>query len=101
MGARPTAAGHDEALELTVASGARSLALSSIEAKTEAGEWVPAPLPLDGRPVGILMYDDEGNMAGQITTVPRSTESPADNPEMVNGYVAYYGRYEVDAERAP
>lgn len=72
--------------------------LSSIEAKTEAGDWVPAQLPLDGRPVGIIMYDDKGNMAVQITTVPRSTETPADNPEIVNGYVAYYARYEVDAQ---
>lgn len=72
--------------------------LASIEAKTETGDWVPAPLPLDGRPVGIIMYDDKGNMAVQITTVPRSTETPADNPEIVNGYVAYYARYEVDSQ---
>ena len=72
--------------------------LVSIEAKTETEDWVPAPLPVTGKPVGIIMYDDKGNMAVQITTDPRGVESPSDNPEMVNGYVAYYGRYEVDSK---
>ena len=72
--------------------------LASIEERTETGEWVSAVLPISGEPVGILMYDDKGNMAVQITGSPRSQESPADNPEIVNGYVAYYARYEVDAE---
>lgn len=71
--------------------------LVSIEAQTEPGEWVPASLPLAGEPVGIIMYDDNGNMAVQITGNPRSQESPADNPEIVNGYVAYYAKYEVDS----
>ena len=44
------------------------------------------------------MYDASGNMAVQITGSPRGTETPADQPEIVNGYVAYYARYEVDVE---
>ena len=70
--------------------------LASIEARTEGGEWVPALLPISGRPVGIIMYDDKGNMAVQITTEPRAVETPAEAPEIVHGYIAYYGKYEVD-----
>jgi hypothetical protein len=44
------------------------------------------------------MYDDKGNMAVQVTSEPRGGESAADNPEVVNGYVAYYGKYEVDTQ---
>ncbi|MCZ6804877.1 MAG: lipocalin-like domain-containing protein [Proteobacteria bacterium] len=70
--------------------------LVSIESKTETGDWVLADLPLSGSPVGIIMYDDNGNMAVQITSSPRGTETPAEQPEIINGYVAYYAKYEVD-----
>jgi len=69
--------------------------LMSIESRTEAGDWVPAPLFEFA--VGILMYDDKGNMAAQITTSPREVRLP-DSLGFVNGYEAYYGKYEVDAE---
>jgi hypothetical protein len=72
--------------------------LASIEARSESGAWEAAELPLTGTPVGILMYDASGNMAVQITGSPRGTESPPELPEIVNGYVAYYARYVVDAE---
>ena len=72
--------------------------LASIEARTESGEWEAAALPMTGLPVGIIMYDDSGNMAVQITSSPRGTESPPEVPEIVNGYIAYYARYAVDAE---
>jgi hypothetical protein len=42
------------------------------------------------------MYDKLGNMAVQITSNPRGTETPAEEPEFINGYLAYYGKYEVD-----
>ena len=71
--------------------------LMSIESRTEAGDWVPAPFPGYGHAVGILMYDDNGNMAVQITTSPREVQLP-DSLGFVNGYEAYYGEYEVDAE---
>lgn len=71
--------------------------LATIEAPSEGGGWEPATLPLAGEPVGILIYDALGNMAVQITSEPRGVETPAEQPEIVNGYVAYYGRYEVDA----
>ncbi len=70
--------------------------LVSIESKTETGDWVLADVPLKGMPVGIIMYDDSGNMAVQITSSPRGTETPAEQPEIINGYIAYYAKYEVD-----
>jgi hypothetical protein len=72
--------------------------LVSIEVRAENGEWTQTPLAIGGTPVGVLMYDDKGNMAGQITTSPRTEESPPDNPEIKNGYIAYYARYEVDPD---
>lgn len=68
--------------------------LLSIETLSESGEWRPV-LYTGAAPVGILMYDDRGNMAVQVTTTPRNTEIDRP-PEWVNGYVAYYARYEVD-----
>lgn len=72
-------------------------ALLSIEALDESGDWGPWSNPLGGRPSGVLMYDDNGNMAVQITSEPRSLVTPPDWPDITHGYVAYYGRYEVDA----
>ena len=72
--------------------------LASIEARNESGDWGPASLPMSGMPVGVIMYDAGGNMAVQITGSPRGQETPLEQPEIVNGYVAYYAKYEVDAE---
>jgi len=70
--------------------------LASIEARGESGDWSPAALPMSGTPVGVIMYDAQGNMAVQITGNPRGRETPPEQPEIVNGYVAYYAGYEVD-----
>ena len=72
--------------------------LASIEARSESGNCGPAALPMSGTPVGVIMYDAWGNMAVQITGSPRGQETPPEQPEIVNGYVAYYARYEVDAQ---
>ncbi|MFC1639515.1 lipocalin-like domain-containing protein [Gemmatimonadota bacterium] len=74
--------------------------LASIERRSEDGDWVQTSLALCGTPVGILMYDDKGSMAVQITISPRNTECPSDRPNWVNGYTAYYGNNEVDPEAA-
>ena len=71
--------------------------LLSIEERTEAGDWIQARRFGESRPVGVLMYDGQGNMAVQITTDPRITTLSAERPEFINGYVAYYGSYEVNA----
>jgi len=70
--------------------------LRSIESRSDTGEWGPWESPWPGKSVGILMYDNLGNMAVQITSSPRSTATHAEQPEFLNGYAAYYGKYEVD-----
>jgi hypothetical protein len=72
--------------------------LASIEARSEAGEWEASSFPFTGTPVGILIYDSVGNMAVQITGNPRGQENSPEVPGMVNGYIAYYGSYEVDPQ---
>ena len=84
--------------QVTVADFVGTWELDSIESPAEAGEWGPATVPFAGMPVGVIMYDVLGNMAVQITSDPRGVETPAEQPEIVNGYVAYYGKYEVDSE---
>jgi hypothetical protein len=86
------------AAQVTAADFVGTWELASIEAPTPGGGWGPASLPMAGTPVGIIIYDALGNMAVQITGEPRGVETPADQPEIVNGYVAYYAKYEVDAE---
>ena len=71
-----------------------------VEEKTDTGDWISAPRFGHSKPAGILMYDDKGNMAVQVTTNPRFTGWSAERPEMVNGYVAYYGTYEINADAA-
>lgn len=70
--------------------------LISIERKSETGEWLPEEIPQNAKPIGVLMYDNIGNMAVQIVTNPRLIEALDENPEIVHGYCAYYGKYEVD-----
>ena len=72
--------------------------LLSIEERTDSGDWIPARRFSGNRPFGVLMYDVQGNMAVQITTDPRDTTRSAERPEFINGYVAYYGTYEINAE---
>ncbi|MFV1985672.1 MAG: lipocalin-like domain-containing protein [Gemmatimonadota bacterium] len=63
--------------------------LESVETLSEPNVWVPAETW--SNPVGYIMYDDAGNMGGQLTSDPR----PPDNQEVVDGYVAYFGTYDV------
>lgn len=86
------------AAQVTAADFVGTWELASIESPTPDGGWGPASLPMAGTPVGIIMYDGLGNMAVQITSEPRGVETPASEAEIVNGYVAYYAKYEVDAE---
>jgi catechol 1,2-dioxygenase len=72
--------------------------LASIEEHNDAGELEVADLPMTGTPVGVTMYDRAGSMAVQITGNPRGRDTSSEMPMMVNGYIAYYGRYEVDAQ---
>jgi len=84
--------------QVTAADFVGTWELASIESPVDAGGWGPAIVPFAGIPVGVIMYDALGNMAVQITSDPRGVETPAEQPEIVTGYVAYYGKYEVDSE---
>jgi hypothetical protein len=71
--------------------------LQKIEAQTESGEWVPSE-QLGPSPFGIIMYDNFGNMTVQIVRNDRSIpDSENVVAEIVNGYIAYAGTFEVDS----
>ena len=63
--------------------------------------------PYGPDPVGRLIYDLEGRMAGQLMRRGRPCFPPGANEAELageiraafNGYIAYFGRYRVDAER--
>lgn len=71
--------------------------LVRIERLSDSGEWVTSTDPFGPDPLGIIMYDGVGYMSVHIVRRDREVESAS--PSMVNGYMAYYGRYEVDAVR--
>lgn len=70
--------------------------LQLIEQRSENGDWVESEiLGLD--PLGILIYDAHGNMAAQLARRDRTIPDAEDSPEeLVDGYVAYFGNYEID-----
>jgi len=68
--------------------------LVAIEMRIENGDWAPAPMA--GRPIGLLVYDGRGNMTIQITTDPPSSKDNRAPFRFQNGYLAYFGTYEVD-----
>ena len=78
--------------------------LLNIQRKLDSGEWVDGIILgngeiWEGRYVGRIMYDNVGNMSAQVTTDPRGFFTGGDASELVNGYIAYYAKYEIDAER--
>jgi hypothetical protein len=54
-------------------------------------------------PSGYFIYDDTGRASIQIMTTPPvklttpDTPTPAEALQIFNGYIAYYGKYRVDA----
>lgn len=70
--------------------------LQNIESRSDDGEWVSGGV-LGEKPLGIIVYDSFGNMAVQLArrdrTIPDTEGAP---DQLVNGYVAYFGKYEVD-----
>ena len=64
----------------------------------------PTEYPYGAKPVGLLIYDSSGHMAIQIMkTPPQKVASgneyhltPQEKIALVDGYVAYFGTYEVD-----
>jgi len=45
--------------------------------------------------IGYIYYSQSGIMAGQISRTSRTS----DPSNLVDGYLAYFGRYEIDTER--
>ncbi|MEO0368086.1 MAG: lipocalin-like domain-containing protein [Pseudomonadota bacterium] len=73
--------------------------LHKIEVIGENGEWRLARGSLGESPIGILTYDDKGNMTAQLVHADRyDIDLGKTNDEVVGGYVAYYGTYEIDEE---
>ena len=72
--------------------------LQKFEAQTESGDWISFE-QMGPNPFGILMYDNVGNMAVQIARQDRSIPDP-DNviADIVNGYAAYVGAYEINRD---
>lgn len=70
-----------------------------VERKTDEGEWIETDGVFGPDPVGVISYDAAGRMAVHIMRREReSFEGPAnERAETVDGYVAYFGSYEVDA----
>jgi catechol 1,2-dioxygenase len=67
------------------------------------GQLVPEP-SLGTSPTGYLIYDATGHVAAQMMASVRTgsacvvtAAADANNPAHINGYDAYFGRYEVDA----
>ena len=71
--------------------------LVRVESLSGSGEWVTSTDLFGPDPLGIIMYDGVGSMSVHI--VRRDREAEGRTSSMVNGYMAYYGGYEVDAER--
>jgi hypothetical protein len=67
------------------------------ESLNDSGEWATSTDLFGPDPLGIIMYDGVGSMGVHIVRRDRETEDTT--PGIVNGYMAYYGRYEVDAVR--
>lgn len=68
--------------------------LVSVEERRPSGETVQW---LGPKPLGLLLYDRAGNMSVQIMrdpSLPRASGDPED------GYLAYFGRYEVRESEA-
>jgi hypothetical protein len=72
--------------------------LQSVDVMTKTGEWVPFE-QAGPNPFGILIYDSFGNMSVQIARSDRSIPDPENViPEIVNGYVAYAGAFEISSD---
>ena len=72
--------------------------LQNIDVLNKSSEWVPFE-QMGPSPFGIIMYDSFGNMTVQIVRVDRSIPDPENViPEIVKGYIAYAGTFEVDSD---
>jgi hypothetical protein len=81
-------------------------ALEVVEVRDDVGKWAPSSRRFGNQPVGFIMYDSAGNMAGQVMRRDRprfASErllevTPDEAKTALLGYVAYFGSYDVDEE---
>ncbi len=69
--------------------------LQNVEAQSADGEWTGIE-QWGTNSFGIIMYDSSGNMSVQIAFEDRNPVANDTTSEVVNGYVAYAGAYDVD-----
>lgn len=100
------------ALSASIAQAQKAADSSTVDARQFVGTWQLASLQGDSlsvlarrgaHPTGYLFYDSTGHMAVQIkpdrarpSWPPTRVPTPAEAFEAVNGYVAYFGTYQVD-----
>lgn len=78
--------------------------LLSVERKDSDGNWVATSGGLSGSSIGMLMYDEFGNMSVHIMNPERaaypsrglSALTAEQLRETLRGYVAYFGTYEIN-----
>ena len=97
---------------VTVKEGWDVNAATKLQAETQlrfVGTWMLASLGGEGRlverlganPVGILVYDDIGNMSVQIMNRARgqiSLNTDQDFKAALQSYIGYFGKYSIDTE---
>ncbi len=71
--------------------------LVRFESPDESGEWVTSTDTFGRGPLGIIMYDGVGSMSVHVVRQDRDAEDAI--PAIVNGYMEFFGRYEVDEAR--
>ena len=69
--------------------------LQNVEAQSEDGEWTDIE-QWGANSFGIIMYDPLGNMSVQIAFEDRTPIANDTTSEVVNGYAAYAGAYDVN-----
>lgn len=78
--------------------------LASRERLTDEGVWVPSEGRMGPDAIGMITYDAAGHMTVQImrrdrpafAAGQRSEATPEELQAAFDGYLAYFGRYEVD-----
>jgi len=75
--------------------------VSAEDVDPATGKWVP--YTFGDPPCGYFAFDAAGNASVQIMTTPPTVIASPDTPtaaealEIFNGYIAYFGKYTIDA----
>lgn len=94
LAALGTASAADQPAPVEAGALVGTWRLVSVEDRRPNGETIHA---MGRRPLGLLVYDRAGHVSVQIMRDPALTPAPA-SPQ--DGYLAYFGRYEVREREA-